>query len=553
MKVLIDRAGMQSLQAKTLWNLILSVSGAMLLSLGWEGRAAEVTEVEIVPKSATQVSNPRQPASTVKDWMAQIEEAEIAEITGVQTNVTEVGLELILQTTTAVETPTTAVVDNILTAEIPNAVLILPEGESFEQANPATGVVQIRVTNVPGGQVRVEIVGLEAPPTAKVTARETGLVFAVAPGAEILADTEDASIEITVTANRGDEGYNPSNATTATRTDTPLRDIPQSIQVVPQEVIEDQQANTITDITRNVSGVFEGNTFGGSADELVIRGFRQGIFLRDGFRDENEQVRETANLERVEVLKGPASVLYGTLEPGGVINLVTKKPIEDPLYAAKLTVGSFNTIEPSIDLGGPLNEDKTLLYRFNAFYENRDVFRDFDQGVERIFVSPSLTWKIGDKTDLTFNFEYIDDERPFDRGLVAIGGEIADIPFERVLGELDDVATTESFSANYILEHRFNNKWTLRNSFRFNSADRLLLSTRIDGIDDLTGDLSRFFIATENLQKNYALQTNVVGNFTTGSLEHNLVVGVDLFRFTETGGAFSTDDGGAVVPQVIVG
>ena len=251
-----------------------------------------------------------------------------------------------------------------------------------------------------------------------------------------------------------EEGYVVDDGTTATRTDTPLKDVPQSIQVVPQRVIEDQQASDLQETTRNVSGVFQGNT-AATVDRFFIRGFNQVVFLRDGFRDENEQIRETANLERVEVLKGSASVLYGTLEPGGIINLVTKKPLEDPLYSAKLSVGSFNTAEPSIDLGGPLNKDKTFLYRLNVLYENREVFRDFDENVERTFIAPALTWKIGDKTDITFNFEYLNDKRPFDRGIVAIEDGIADIPFERVLGEPDDFNKTESFDTGYLLEHRF--------------------------------------------------------------------------------------------------
>ena len=173
---------------------------------------------------------------------------------------------------------------------------------------------------------------------------------------------------------------------------TPLRDIPQSIEVVPEQVIEDQQATDLREVTRNVSGVIQANTFGNALDRFLIRGFEQSVFLQNGFRDPTQQVRDTGNLERVEVLKGPASLLYGTLEPGGIINLVTKKPLQDPFYSIKTQVGSFNTFESSIDFSGPLNDNKTLLYRLNELYKNRDVFRNFDQEVERTSVQDK-SWK----------------------------------------------------------------------------------------------------------------------------------------------------------------
>lgn len=497
--------------------------------------AAQADVSTIAAKEAVSVedlnrSKVPEPATTVKDWMAQIE-ASLVQVTGVQVEATETGLSVLLETTNGTLTiPTTTVTGNSLTADIPNAVLSLPEGEAFEAANPAVGISQVNVTPIPGDQVRVDIVGTDAPPVAEVTSTETELVFVVTPGA--IADTEDAAVEITVTADEEDEGYNPSNATTATRTDTPLRDIPQSIQVVPQQVIEDQQAQNLTDVTRNVSGVTQGDSFSGTLDRFIIRGFSTDVFLRDGFRDSTQRVRETANLERVEVLKGPASVLFGTLEPGGIINLVTKKPLSDPLYSAEVTVGSFGFVEPKLDLGGPLNESETVLYRLNALYESGGDFRDFDQGSERFFVAPSLALKIGDRTDITFNFSYLNDERPFDQGIVAFGEGIADIPFDRILSELDDVATNESFDTGYLLEHRFSDNWKLRNNFRFNSVEFSTVFARLSELDESTGILTRSWSNNAGLRQTFALQTNVVGEFATGSIEHTLLFGVDLFRGT---------------------
>ncbi|MHC5721032.1 MAG: TonB-dependent siderophore receptor, partial [Nostoc sp.] len=108
-------------------------------------------------------------------------------------------------------------------------------------------------------------------------------------------------------------------------------------------------------------------------------------------------------MERVEVLKGPASVLFGQVQPGGIINLVTKQPLSEPYYAAEFTAGSYDFYRPTLDFSGPLNSDKTLLYRLNVAYQNSGSFRDFVD-TERIFIAPSLTWKIGTNTKLNIDF-----------------------------------------------------------------------------------------------------------------------------------------------------
>ena len=502
-----------------------------------------VSETEVISVEELEPNADPAPATTVEEWMSQMEaqvpphEAAtdlaqaLTEITAIRVSETANGLELVLEAAAPLAEPQTSVVGNALTAEIPNAVLSLPEGEVFEQFAPAEGIALVRVTELPDNRVQISITGTEAPPQTQISADAGTLVLSVVPGVATATDVDDEAIQVVVTGEE-DEGYNPSNASTATRTDTPLRDIPQSIQVVPRQVIEDQQASNLQEVVRNVSGVFQSDDFGGTLDRFFIRGFEQRVFLRDGFRDPTGRVRETANLERVEVLKGPASVLYGTLEPGGIINLVTEQPLEDPLYSAELTVGSFGFVEPSIDLGGPLNESGTVLYRLNALYESGGEFRDFDQGVERFFVAPSLTWEISDNTDITFQFEYLNDERPFEDGIFAIGDGIADIPFDRILGEPDDVGTIESFDVGYLLEHRFSDSWRLRNNFRFNSADVTQVYTSRRELDESTGILTRAWVDNAFTQETYALQTNVVGEFATGSVEHTLLLGIDLFRET---------------------
>jgi len=260
-----------------------------------------------------QLSDLNQPATTVDEWMAQIAQAQV-QVTGVQVNATETGLEIILETSEPLETPSTSVVGNALIADISNAVLVLPEGNEFSQANPAEGIALVSVTRLPGNRIRVAITGTDAPPIAEVSVETQGLALSITPGVAGVATDEEA-IQVVVTGEQ--EGYAVDRATTATRTDTPLRDIPQSIQVIPRQVLEDQQARDLNEAVRNVSGVYQGNTFNNTRDDFILRGFstlgfRSQIF-RDGFRTSGRSFAQTSNIERIEVLRGPASVLFGAL------------------------------------------------------------------------------------------------------------------------------------------------------------------------------------------------------------------------------------------------
>ena len=343
----------------------------------------------------------------------------------------------------------------------------------------------------------------------------------------------EEQLEIVVTG-RQQTRYAAPSATTATRTDTPLRDVPQSIQVIPQQVLEDQQVFRLDEALRNASGVRADDSFAGTLDRINIRGFSQDVFLRNGFRQSQFGLRETANVERLEVLKGPASVLYGNIQPGGVVNLVTKQPLSEPFYFAELSVGSFATYRPRIDISGPLNPDRSLRYRLNASYETSDGFRDFNQNVQRSFVAPVLSWNISDKTNLTLEFDYLNDKRPFDEGIVAIGDGIADIPYDRILTNLDAENRNEEFGGSYQLEHRFSENWTLRNSFRALSSNVFNFRLTSWFIED-SGLFERRWRSNDDLFQSFGLQTDLVGKFRTGPVNHTLLVGVDLNRQTRGG------------------
>ena len=463
----------------------------------------------------------------------------LATVTGIQINSTEEGLELILETATGEQrlVPLILPEGNSLVIDILDATLANPR-EEYRETSPVSGIKEITLTQVDESSIRLTITGESQTPSAEIITSSPNLVLSVTPEGTTTAQTPDEEIEIIATgeAEEEEDNYQVNNATTATRIDTPLKDIPQSIQVVPEQVIEDQQANTLEDVLRNISGVSAGDSFGNTTERFVIRGFAQDTTLVDGFRQGafGQGFPSLERLERVEVLKGPASILYGNLEPGGVINLVTKKPLAEQFVENSIELGSFALFQYNLDFSDAIDSEKSLLYRFNANVEYSDGFRDFEQDLTRLSLAPTISWQIGDNTDLLIDFSYLNEDRPFDRGIVAIGDDVADIPYDRIFQQPDDNYELEQITASYQLEHRFNEKWKLRNSFRLVSADTS--DFRLDSwfIDD-SGELERLFRSNENINENYSLQTNVVGEFATGKVTHQLLFGVDLDRATSVG------------------
>ncbi|MDH6056383.1 TonB-dependent siderophore receptor [Umezakia ovalisporum] len=507
-----------------------------------------------------QLSEVEKPATSIQQWLAQ----SLVRITGVKSQATDKGIEVILETNQSDQLQLTNQSQvNSYIVDIPNAQLRLASGDTFRQENPIGGISEVIVTNLDANTIRITVIGESAAPQVQLFDGDEGLIFGVVPtvtttqtpqtqptppqpeqqpSSEIQPEQpsaqNEAPIELVVTGEQ--DRYRVPNASTGTRTDTLIRDIPQTIQVVPEEVIRDQKVTRLRDALLNVGGVLQDGGFGGTADQIGIRGFfGGGLFgggiLVDGFKDGRSGIRETANLERIEVLKGPASVLYGGVEPGGVINLVTKQPLRDPFFNAELSVGSFSTFRPSIDISGPLNSDKTLLYRLNSVYETSDGFRDFDQDTQRFFISPILKWEINKATNLIFQFDYLNDERPFDRGLLALGEDILDTPLERFFGEPDDVRKVEEIGFSYRLEHNFNDNWKIRNAFRYQSSDTFDYRAEPVRLNETTGILSRNFRANDDYRETYTLQTDLVGKFATGSINHTLLFGIDLARATQGG------------------
>lgn len=458
----------------------------------------------------------------------------ITRVTGIELNQTDSGLEIILKTAAGEErlVPLILPEGNDLVIDILDATLAFSIRNGVTKTNPAKGIREVKLTKIDDSSIRLTITGENQAPSAEVITSSQNLVLNVTPERVATEQTPDEEIEVIATGQAEEDGYDVDDATTATRTDTPLRDIPQSIQIVPQQVIEDQGVTRIGDALRNVSGVTPQRDRSNASDRFNIRGFDNSRTLRNGFRSgsiSSNTINISPNVvEQIEVLKGPASVLYGQVEPGGVINYVTKKPLDEPFYNLEFTTGSFGFVEPAIDFTGPLTEDKKLTYRFNVSYQNGGNFRDFVDS-EIISIAPVVSYDFSDATSLTFEYEYLESNQTFDDGL-PIDPIVFELPRESFLGEPEDFEdiTTHSFYLN--LNHRFSNNIRLRSGFAAEISDTSESAFRLFDLDTESGEFGRFFSESESSSDNYAWQTDLISEFKTGSIEHQLLAGFELAR-----------------------
>ncbi|MEM7061911.1 MAG: TonB-dependent siderophore receptor [Cyanobacteria bacterium P01_B01_bin.77] len=478
-------------------------------------------------------------APAAPEWITQ---TSAVAVTGVSLETSDTSLQIQLKTTGELSTPTSEISGNALIIEFPNTVLTLPEAYEFLEFEPADDIAVVQITELSGEQIQVVVTGTDAPPTAEISSSTTGLTLGIVPGTAQADATDDDAIQLLVTG--ADSDYVEPTASTATRTDTPLRDTPHSIQVIPQEVLEDQGVISLTDAIRNVSGVV---TTGDrpSGQFFAIRGFDIAPVLRDGFRFNSSftssNVGDLANVERIEVLKGPASILAGNVQPGGAINLISERPLSEPTYEAGFRVGNRGLIEPSLDFTGPLTTDGSLSYRLNALVRREDYYRDFEALIDREFIAPMLSWQISDSTDLLVELEYRNDNRPADNaGIPAIDGSEPDIPFDRALSYRDLESTTETTRLGYQFEHRFSDNWKIRNASYYGRFDTSLQGNAattlgLDLYDFTTGTVNLVPSTTDAPSSTAAIQTNIVGEFSTGSIEHTLLAGVDFYQQRDLG------------------
>jgi iron complex outermembrane receptor protein len=350
-----------------------------------------------------------------------------------------------------------------------------------------------------------------------------------------------------------DKRYAVPNAQTATKTDTPIMETPVSIQVVPRAVLDDQQAISVGDALKNVSGVQPGGY--SFYDNFILRGFDAGQnTYRNGLRQAFITGLETANLERIEVLKGPAGVLFGRIEPGGLINLATKRPLAEAYYSVQQQFGSFDLYRTTIDATGPVLNDKTLLYRMNIAYKDNDTFRDFIHQ-ERVFVAPSLTWKPNDRFESHLDIEYQHDEfveDGSDSGIPALGRRPADIPSSRYFGDAVFNRNHPNLQDRVLLgldwSYRFNDDWNLTNRFQYLDAQYHQSILWSDGLSADNRTINRGLWNMPLNRVSYGTNLDLTGKFDTGFAHHDVLAGFDLYRLDERDGGGFSDYNPAITP-----
>ena len=485
-------------------------------------------------------------ANRVKNFIAQLSQprTDVVSVTDVKVNNTDKGIELILVTPNSEKLSVSGKTEgNSYIVNIPNAQLQLASGESFQQSKPVAGITLITVANADANTLWVTVVGEKGAPAVELfDSQSEGLVFGVTSTASTAQQPtptpEQQPIELEV-IGAPSGSYNVPDATTATKTPTPLRDIPQSIQVVPRQSWEAQGAINAIDALRSV-GVIQAFNSPSNGDVFTIRGFQTTNILHNGLKDyvggATTGQTQLNDIEQIEVLRGPASVLYGQGNPGGTINFITKQPLSEPYFAASMTVGSYSLYQPTLDISGPLNFDKTLLYRLNVSYFNTESFVDFFNS-QRYLIAPVVSWQIDPKTKVTFETEFRYQHQFPRTGLPAVGTVLSNpngkIPLSLNTLDVNAKNDTSSVLLGYNFEHRFNDNWSWVNTFKVRFVGFLRDSANSVALQPNGRTLRRSEqtdIGGPGVDNEYALDNHLTGKFKIGGLQNELVAGFDLYR-----------------------
>jgi iron complex outermembrane receptor protein len=349
-----------------------------------------------------------------------------------------------------------------------------------------------------------------------------------------LTENEKELTEVIITTTKGN---NKKPVTIGKISINPM-DLPQSITVVGQSTIKDQQALRLSDVIRNVNGVYLTTTRGGVQESFAARGynFSSTNLFKDGFRINSAVMPEISSLEKVEVLKGSAAILYGQVAPGGILNMVTKQPKFQFGGEVLLMAGSYDFYKPSFDVFGPLTS--SVAYRVNGTFETENSFRN-NISSKRYYVNPSFLFKLGKHTELLIEGDYLKHRFTPDFGIGTIDTtKIPDLPRSKFLGPLWSYNTTQQSTSTVTLRHQLNDSWALNAATSYQLFKRDYYSTeRIQALAN--GDWVRPLGKINAEEQFYAAQVNLNGKFKTRSIEHTLLSGIDADKSFTTNFDFS--------------
>ncbi|MEQ9437714.1 MAG: TonB-dependent receptor [Cyclobacteriaceae bacterium] len=350
--------------------------------------------------------------------------------------------------------------------------------------------------------------------------------------------TELQAVEI---VGRKETTYQNDVSFLASKTATPLQDIPQAVSYVTKEIIQDQQAYRTSDIVKNISGVNQFSFY----DDYTVRGFRDNSNqskLINGLRTVGIFGPQPllANMERVEVMKGPASALFANANPGGTINYVTKKPLDEDRKSIGFTVGSFNTLRATADFTGPMNESGTLLYRLNLGYEDTDTFRDLQQ-TQTFIIAPSISFLPTDKTRVNFDLVINRHQGKLDRGQpifgASAGTDLSATPASFAIAQTNDYHDNNVAYFTLSLNHQLTQQLSFNASYMKFTWDEDLFEHRTSNnfaVDSLGNQIPTLMemqtINRIRKQVSDNLTTYFVWNGQTGPVAHQLLAGFDFIQ-----------------------
>ncbi|AMR65535.1 TonB-dependent siderophore receptor [Aquipseudomonas alcaligenes] len=356
-------------------------------------------------------------------------------------------------------------------------------------------------------------------------------VWAESTPLQLDATNIDASAESTERADGPVQGYLATRSASATRTDSAVHDTPQSISIVTRDALEDTGATRLTDALDYAGGVGRGNNFGGQGlTGYTVRGFTSGEFYRNGFPVNRgyPNAPDAYNIERVEVLRGPASTLYGRSDPGGTFNVVSKQPQTESQLVVGSQLDDQGMQRGTLDATGALDEEQRLTYRLNLVGEGGDSFRDNVES-ERYGVTPTLSWQATDATRIILEADILRNNHPLDRGLTRYANQAGTASRDtNVWGKgSDNMLHNDNEMVQVRFEHLLNNDWMLAGGVQY--LNGTLQGNAVEA-NDLATDgrtLGRNFSWRKLEWDDRDAQLNLTGNFSALGLEHTLITGIE--------------------------
>lgn len=382
---------------------------------------------------------------------------------------------------------------------------------------------------------------------------ESGLGFSVDNGIVVIAPLRAVSDTLTVTGLSDPYASVPQQSSTATKTDTQLLEVPQSVSVVTRERMDRQNVQSVTEALRYVPGV-KTETYGVDPkgyDWIYIRGFNALTTndYRDGLRQLNNSYSyfrtEPYALERIDIVRGPSSTLFGLGDAGGIVNRISKLPSAQGVHEVEVELGNFNRRQAQFDMSDKIDDDGHYLYRMIGVVRDSDTQFQYHDGPDvednRVYLAPSLTWLPNSDTSLTVRADYL---RDTSGGTVAVltkpGGKVTDT----LLGDYSfNHFRQEQFTVGYELSHQFNDTFQLRQNVRYGQTDTVLNNLLPGAVNFDAGTVSRNAIRFDEHMNAFNIDNQLQADFSTASITHRLLTGLDYSRLEGNAKRF-----GAVAP-----